>query len=366
MPRGGSCASTSTGAVAQARHRVERGPAVAGLDLAAERVRVIVAHREDTVMRITGIAQAPLRPGWMTGGLVVDRAAVGAAISSALSVAEGRERPTRIVAAIDGDDLRTYHVAVTFEREALDTPMAHGEVTRAIQEARADAERTAREAASNDPALRGIATVQLRDDVAGLALDGRPLASLLGFQGRFVEVRTDVSLAPLVLASAASAALDAAKRKGTVASGAYVLGRLLATCGVTEGAVLRIGSDVTAFSVIRGSRVVATRAFGLGRDAFLARSGRTSRDAATWARCVVAPLPGFDGLLPARWHFVGVPEDLLELPKALGTSLAEERGSEVEITPLRPAIATRVLSQDPLHADDLVAVGAAALAGGLA
>lgn len=317
-------------------------------------------------MRVTGLAQAPLRPGWMSGGLVIDRVAVGAAIASALSVAESRERATKVVGAIDGDDVRTYHVSITFEREALDDPMAHGEVTRAIQEARADAERAAREAASNDPALRGIATVQLRDDVAGLALDGRPLASLLGFQGRFVEVRTDVSLAPLVLASAASGALDAAKRKGSVASGAYALGRLLARCGLEEGAVLRIGADVTAYAVVRGSRVVATRAFGLGRDAFLARSGRTGRDAATWARCVTAPLPGFDGLLPGRWHFVGVPDDMLELPKALGAALADERGGgEVELAPLRPALATRVLAQEPLHADDLVAVGAAALAGGL-
>ena len=354
------------GAVAQARSRVERGPAVAGLDLAAERVRAVVGHREDAVLRITGIAQAPLRPGWMTGGLVVDRVAVGAAVASALSVAEGREKATKVVATIDGDDVRTYHVAITFERAALDTPMAHGEVTRAIQEARADAERAAREAVSNDPALRGIATVQLRDDVAGLALDGRPLASLLGFQGRFVEVRTDVSLAPLVLASAASGALDAAKRKGSVASGAYALGRLLASSGLAEGAVLRIGADVTAFAVIRGGRVVATRAFGLGRDAFLERTRKADRDARTWASCVTAPLPGFDGLLPGRWHFVGVPEDLVELPRALGTALAEERGgSEVEIAPLRPALATRVLSQEPLHADDLVAVGAAALAAGM-
>ncbi len=318
------------------------------------------------MLRVTGLAQAPLRPGWMTGGLVVDRVAVGAAIASALSVAEGRERATKAVATIDGDDVRTYHVAITFEREALDTPMAHGEVTRAIQEARADAERAAREAASNDPALRGIATVQLRDDVAGLALDGRPLASLLGFQGRFVEVRTDVSLAPLVLASAASGALDAARRKGSVASGAYALGRLLAASGLAEGAVLRMGADVTAFAVVRSGRVVATRAFGLGRDSFLARPGRGGRDAETWARCVTAPLPSFDGMLPGDWHFVGVPDDLLELPRALGTALAEERGGgEVEIAPLRPALATRVLSQEPLQADDLVAVGGVALAAGL-
>jgi cell division ATPase FtsA len=351
------------GAVAQARRT--RAPAVAGVELGADRVRVAVGHRDDGLMRITGVAQAPLRPGVMAGGLVVDRDAVGGAIASALSVAEAREKATRVMAAIDGDDIRTYHLATTFEREALNEPMSGGEVTRAVQEARADAERSARAAAVNDAALRGIATVQLRDDVAGLALDGRPLASLVGFQGRYVEVRTDVSLAPLVLASAASGALDAAKRRGTVTAGAYALGRLLAASGLVEGAVLRLGADVTAFAVVRGSRVVATRAFGLGRDALLARAQRGERDAAVWARCVVAPIPAFEGLLPARWHFVGVPDELVTLPRALADAVAEQRGGEVEVSPLRPQVASRILAQEPLHADDLVAAGAAALAGEL-
>ena len=362
MPRGASSENRPVGAVAQPRSKVERGPAVAGVELGSDRVRVIVARREDALLRVTGVSQAPLRPGAMAGGLVVDREAVGGAVASALSVAESREKATRVVAAVDGDDIRTYHLATTFEREALNEPMSHGEVTRAVQEARAEAERVAREATVNDASLRGIATVQLRDDVAGLALDGRPLASLIGFQGRYVEVRTDVSLAPLVLGSAANGALEAAKRRGAIAPAAYALARLLAACGVTEGAVLRLGADVTAFAIVRGSRVVATRAFGLGRDALLARMERVERDAGVWARCVAAPMPGMDGLLPARWYFVGVPDELVALPRALADAVAQQRGSDVEMELLRPALASRILSQDPLHADDLVACGAAWLA----
>ncbi|MBI2774364.1 MAG: hypothetical protein HYX56_07730 [Chloroflexi bacterium] len=314
-------------------------------------------------MRITGAAQVVLRPGAMSGGLVMDRDVVGSAIAHAVASAEGRDKATRAVAAIDGDDVRTYHVATTFEREALNEPIVQGEMTRALQEARAEAERVARDAAANDAALRGVATVHLRDDVAGLAVDGRALASLVGFQGRYVEVRTDVSLAPLVLASAASAALDVAKRRGTVTSGAYALGRLLATGGLGEGAVLRLGPDVTAFAVVRASRVVATRAFGLGRDAFLGRPATLDADARVWARCVISPLPGLEGALPEKWHFVGVPEELVALPRALGDALTETRGGDdVEILPLRPAGIARVFSSEPLHADDLVAVGAAVLA----
>src|SRR5262245_17448120 len=245
------------GAVAQLSRKVARGPAVAGVELGADRVRIAVAHREDSALRVTGVAQAPLRPGAMTGGLVVDRAAVGSAVASALAVAEAREKATKVIAAIDGDDVRTYHVASQFEREALREPMSQSEMTRALQGSRADAERAARDAASNDAALRGIATVQLRDDVAGLALDGRALSTLVGFQGRYVEVRTDVSLAPLVMFSAATGALDAAKRKGTVTPGAYALGRLLAASGVSEAGVVRLGRDVTAVGIVPHYRVSA-------------------------------------------------------------------------------------------------------------
>ncbi len=321
----------------------------------------MVGHREEAALRVTGAAQAALRPGVVAGGLVMDREAAGAAIAGALSAAEAREKAARIVAAIDGDDVRTYHVTTTFEREAVGEPIDQGEVVRARAEARAEAERASREGAANDPALRGIGTTQLRDDLAGLAVDGRALSEIVGFQGRYVEVRTDVSLAPVVLANAATGALEAAKRRGTVASAAYALGRLLAASGMGEGAVLRLGPDVTAFAVIRASLVIATRAFGLGRDALLARPDQRAADSVVWARCVLAPLEGLDGPLPSLWHFVGVPEDLLDLPEALGSALAAQRGGEVEILPLRPTVATRVLSHEPLHSDDLVAAGAAAL-----
>src|SRR5204863_5223295 len=139
--------------------------------------------REEAAMRVTGIAQAPLRPGVMAGGLVVDRSAVGVAIASALAIAEAREKATKVIAAIDGDDVRTYHIASQFEREAPGEPMSVNEMTRAAQGSRADAERAARDAAANDPSLRGIATAHLRDDPAGLALDGRALQTLVGSRG---------------------------------------------------------------------------------------------------------------------------------------------------------------------------------------
>jgi hypothetical protein len=353
------------GAVSQARPKLERGPAVAGVDLSAGRVRVIVAHREGLALRVTGLGQSALTNGAIVGGLVVDREASGTAIAQALSLAESREKATRIVGTIDGDDVRTFHVVTTFEREGVGQPIDQGELARARAEARAEAERVSREGAGNDPALRGIGTVHLRDDLAGVAVDGRALADPVGFQGRYIEVRTDVSVAPVVLASAATAALEAARRRGTVAPGAYALGRLLAASGMVEGAVLRLGVDVTAFAVVRGSRVVATRAFGLGRDALLARADHRAADASVWASCVSAPPPGLDGPLPALWHFVGVPEELLDLPRALGNAIAGQRGGEVEILPLRPTVATRLLSHEQLHADDLVAAGAAALAADL-
>lgn len=357
--------------------RAERGPAVAGVEIAAGSVRVVVGRREELRLRVLGVATSPLREGAVSGGLIVDRGAVGQGIAAALALAEGRDRPARMLVALDGDDIRTYHVATSFERQSAEDPIQPGEVQRAKREAREDAVRAAQSAAADDPALRGIATVQLEAETAGFLLDGRALESLEGFHGRAVVVHTDVALAPLLHSGAASGALDVAKRRAGVSSGAYVLGRLLAESGFTDGGILRLGADVTAYAIVREGRVVATRVFGLGRDALLDRIGRgpampgraagpegtgDRSDAGVWARCVLATNTAIDGQYPARWYFVGVPDELVALPRALGEALVAQRGGSVDIAPLRAAAAGRVATDGQLHADHLVAAGAAALA----
>ncbi|MDQ3097499.1 MAG: hypothetical protein M3Q61_04935 [Chloroflexota bacterium] len=353
--------------------RAERGPAVAGVEIAAGSVRVVVGRREERRLRVLGAAASPLREGAVSGGLIVDRGAVGQGIAAAVALAEGRDRPARMLVALDGDDIRTYHVATSFERQSAEDPIQPGEVQRATREAREDAVRAAQSAAADDPALRGIATVQLEAETAGFLLDGRALDSLEGFHGRAVVVHTDIALAPLLHSGAVSGALDVAKRRAGVSSGAYVLGRLLAESGFTDGGILRLGADVTAYAIVREGRVVATRVFGLGRDALLDRirrgpatpgpAGTGDRsDAAVWARCVLATNTAIDGQYPARWYFVGVPDELVVLPRALGEALAAQRGGSVDIAPLRAAAAGRVAIDGQLHADHLVAAGAAALA----
>ena len=298
----------------------------------------------------------------MTGGLVVDRLAVGSAIGTALGMAEGRERATRVLLALDGDDVRTYHVATAFERSSAEEPIQGAEVQRATREARDQAAKTAQASAADDPSLRGVATVQLEIETAGFLLDGRPLDRLDGFHGRAVVVHTDVAVAPLLHSGAATGALEIAKRRAGTTSGAYALGRLLAESGFSDGGVLRLGADVTAYAIVRDGRVVATRVFGLGRDALLGRRPTMAADARVWARCVLASNEAVEGQYPARWYFVGVPDELIALPRALGEALAEQRGGSVDIAPLRSTSASRVVTDGQLHADHLVAAGAAALA----
>ncbi len=344
----------------------ERRRTVAGIELAASGARVVVAQRDDGRLRVSASALAPMAPGAIASGQVADRRAAAAAVASALGNAEKGDHAERIVIAIDGDDVRTHHGATVLERTDQRTAIAEGELERAVSEAKEEAATAARVAAEGDPSLRGIALVQLRDDVAGLLLDGRRLPTLVGYRGRTVEIRTDVALAPLVQSAAAAASAEGAKRHATVTSGAYALGRLLAESGLVEGGVLRLGADVTAYAIVRDGRVVATRVFALGRDALRSRPHEArERDARAWASCVTTPDPALEGPPPGRWYFVGIPETLLMLPRALADEIAAIRGGPADIAPLRPTLATRVATDAPLHADDLVAAGAAALAAGV-
>lgn len=333
---------------------------MAGVELASGSVRVVVGRPEQGRLHVSGRAQAALARGVIAGGIVTDPRAAAQAIVSALDAAEHGQRSERVIVAIDGDDIRTYHRTTTFEREDQESAVSVGEALRATREAREDAARSARLTATDDPALRGIATAELRGDVCGFVLDGRVLGTLVGHRGRYVEVRTDVALAPLVLSGAATAALDAARRRGSVTAGVYALGRLIAGSGTADAGVLRVTADLCACALLRDGRVAATRTFALGRDTLMARGG-TAADAAVWARCVLAAFSGDDDL-PARWLVAGMPVDLAAFPRALADALAARRGGQAEVVPLRALDAARAVGDASLAAEDLVAAGAAALA----
>lgn len=337
------------------------GPRVAGIELAAGVVRAVVARAEGGRLRVVGRGETALAADAIAGGLVVEPGAVTAALAAALAAAERGVPTERTVIAIDGDDVRTYHVRTPFDREDSATPIARAEVERAVRDAREDAARVAQTAVADDPALRGVATARMTDDTAALVLDGRELDSIEGYRGRALEVHTDVAVAPLVLSGAALATV-AARRRPTAVPGIYALARLVAASGIADAGVVRVGADVTALAMVRERRVVGTRVFGLGRDAFAAREDTRDDDARVWAEIVALPLGFDDAAPPERWLFVGVPEALLALPNALAKIVGEARGGAARIGPLTPSVASRVFSDVGLGAEDLVAAGAAALA----
>jgi cell division ATPase FtsA len=341
------------------------GPRVSGVELAAGVVRAIVARAEGGRLRVLGRGEAALARDTVAGGLVVDRPAVTAAVMTALGAAERGVPTERTVVAIDGDDVRTYHVTTPFEREESATPIVRAEVDRAIREAREDAAKYAQREVEDDPALRGVGTARITDDVAALVLDGRPLESLVGYHGRALEVHTDVAVAPLVLSGAALATLASSRRRATAVPGIYALSRLVAESGIADAGIVRLGADTTAVALVRERRVVGTRVFGLGRDAFALRDETRDDDARVWAECVAVPMPQHDAPPPERWLFIGVPETLIALPNALGTILSEARGESARIGPLSPGVVGRVFADVPLSGEDLVAAGAAAIAAGV-
>ncbi len=318
---------------------------------------MVIGRREQGKLRVLAAEQRPLRPGAVVAGLVVDRNAVASALAAALAGAERGGRAERLVLALDGDDIRTFHLTTGFQRAVAAAPGTEGEMARAAREATAELGALARAAVADDGALRGIPTVNVREDLAGYVLDGRPLASLVGFQGRLVDVAADVTVVPLVVSGAARAVAPGGRTTTGVASGAHVLGRLLAASGVTDAAIVRLGPDVTSLTLLRGGRVAATRSFSLGRSELLGREREP--DARVWSAAVLEALG--DAETPERWLVAGVPDGLDGLPGVLAAAAAGRRGSPVDLAPLRASHASRVIADVPLGPDDLVAAGSAAL-----
>ena len=114
-----------------------------GVELAAGAARVVVARAESGRLRVIGRAETAVPRDAIVGGLVVDPPAVSDALGAAVAAAERGTASDRAVIAIDGDDVRTYHVSTPFEREASAAPITRAEIDRALREARDDAARHA-------------------------------------------------------------------------------------------------------------------------------------------------------------------------------------------------------------------------------
>src|SRR5438445_12410847 len=240
--------------------------------------RAVVARAEGGRLRVVGRGETALAADAIAGGLVVEPRAVTAAVAAALAAAERGVPTDRTVIAIDGDDVRTYLVKTPCDREESGPPIVRAEADRAVREAREEAARVAQTAVADDPALRGVATARMTDDVAALVLDGRELDSIEGYHGRALEVHTDVAVAPLVLSGAALATV-APRRRPTAVPGIYALARLVAASGIADAGVVRVGADVTALAIVRERRVLGTRVFRPGPGASAAGAA-TRADAA--------------------------------------------------------------------------------------
>src|SRR5207237_1340731 len=107
----------------------------------------------------------------------------------------------------------------------------------------------------------------------------------------------------------------------TAVPGIYALARLVAASGIADVGIVRVGADVTALAIVRERRVVGTRVFGLGRDAFAEREESRDDDALVWAEIVALPLTSENAPPSERWLFAGVPESLLALVVPSGAPL---------------------------------------------
>src|SRR5256714_4307430 len=225
------------------------GPRVAGIEIAAGLVRAVVARAEGGRLRVVGRGETALAADAIAGGLVVEPGPVTSAVATALAAAERGVPSDRTIIAIDGDDVRTYHVRTPFDREESATPIVRAEADRAVREAREEAARVAQTSVADDPALRGVATARLTDAVAALVLDGRDLDSIEGYHGRALDVHTDVAVAPLVLSGAALATVGP-RRHPTAVPGVYALARLAAPSRVAAARLVRAGAGRTPLPIL--------------------------------------------------------------------------------------------------------------------
>ena len=338
---------------------------VAGVDIAGPLARVALVECDAERRTARAVEREPLAPGAMERGVIRDPDAVERAVRAALARAEDRadRRAELLAVATATDDLRVHRQAWRAAR-AHDTPLRESELHRASERACATATRDAVAAVSDEPALRRGAIVPLQTVTSRVRLDGNRLVAPGRQRGEVLEIEVVVPIVPLAQSSGLEAAIAPLGRNTRLVAAALALGALAGESGVGDAIVAFVGSEVTSIAVVRDGAPAGARSFSLGDSSFAARPPDAARgDAAVWARCVaLAAGAAIDGReLPGRAFVSAEPTRLESLMGALEEVLGERQPGGATVSALGPTTLSRLESDVPLDASDLVAVAAAAV-----
>ena len=231
------------------------------LDIGTDLVKVLVVRREGPDGVVLGVGREPQHPSAMSGGAIADLESVIQACNRALEAAEDMAAvtPGQCVVGIAGEPT---------------TKVRESELKGMLQLVEKRALREAQHLLELERSYGELEARLVHSAITGVRIDGYPVTTPIGFQGKNLEVTVFNTFAPITQVGAMETVIrELDLELAAAVAHPYALARAAAGEDAWEqGAIfVDIGGGTTDVALLRDGGVEGTRMFNLGGRAFTRR-----------------------------------------------------------------------------------------------
>jgi cell division protein FtsA len=273
------------------------------LDIGTDLVKVLVVRREAQEGVVLGVGREPQHPSAMSGGAIADIESVIQSCNRALEAAEDMAGtvPGQVVVGVAGELVKGFSSAISYPREKPASRIREAELRNMLQLVEKRALREAQHLLELERSYGDLEARLVHSAITGVRIDGYPVASPVGFQGKNLEITVFNTFAPVTQVGAIETVVRELDLELTSAvAHPYALARACAGDEAWEqGAVfVDVGGGTTDVALLRDGGVEGTRMFNLGGRAFTRRLALAL--GLTYEEAEARKLRHSEGLLPAE------------------------------------------------------------------
>ncbi|MFZ0215727.1 MAG: cell division FtsA domain-containing protein [Candidatus Dormiibacterota bacterium] len=246
------------------------------LDIGTEIVKVLSMRRDTSDATVLGVGRERQAAGAMHGGSIANVDSVIDTCNQALEAAEDMAGvvPGQVVVSVGGELVKGFSSTVSYPRERPDAKVRDVELRNLLELVEKRALREAQNLLELERSYGELEARLVHAAITGVRMDGYPMISPIGFQGRNLEVTVFNTFAPRTQVGAVETVVRELDLELLAAvNGPYAVARACASEDTWEGGAIYVdvGGSSTEVALLRGGGVEGTRMFNLGGRTFTRR-----------------------------------------------------------------------------------------------
>lgn len=246
------------------------------VDIGTDMIKVLVVRREGPDGVVLGVGRELQHPSAMSGGAIADLESVIQACNRALEAAEDMAAvtPGQCVVGIAGELVKGFSSSIAYPREQPDRKVRESELRGMLQLVEKRALREAQHLLELERSYGQLEARLVHSAITGVRIDGYPVTTPIGFQGKNLEITVFNTFAPMTQVGAMETVIrELDLELAAAVAHPYALARASAGEEAWEqgGIFVDVGGGTTDVALLRDGGVEGTRMFNLGGRAFTRR-----------------------------------------------------------------------------------------------